>query len=130
MSHAHHGVAQEARAGILAVRLDTEARHEVADRADDALGLFLGAEDFLFRHFLAVQDAQGNPYHKRDNKYDHASQDIGQHIVGTHLHFSKISHKIAAAGPNRGDGGAAESGHEVPESRPRGETASLSAYLY
>ena len=54
---------------------------------DDAFGLFLGADDLLFRHFLAVEDAHGDPYHKRDDEGDHADQDIGQHIVGTHLPF-------------------------------------------
>ena len=40
---------------------------------EDALGLFLCADDFLFRYLFAVQDAQGNPYDKRDEKCDHAS---------------------------------------------------------
>ena len=62
---------------------------------DDPLGLLLSAYDFFFRNLLAVEHARGDTYHKRDHECDHAGQDIGQHSVGTHLHFCKISHKIA-----------------------------------
>ena len=70
MSHAHHGVAQEARAGILAVRLDTEARHEVADRADDALGLF-----------VLDETAVGGDDAVRSGRV-HAAEDLAARLLG------------------------------------------------
>ena len=41
MAHAHHGVPQKARMGVLVVGREAEAAHEVADGADNALGLLV-----------------------------------------------------------------------------------------
>lgn len=56
--------------GILAVRLDTEARHEVADRADDALGLF-----------VLDETAVGGDDAVRSGRV-HAAEDLAARLLG------------------------------------------------
>ena len=97
---------------------------------DDPLGFLFRADDFFFRYFLAVEHAHGNTYHKRDHKNDHAGQDIGQHTVGTHLHFCKISHKIAGTSvPAQTGQSRRKRTEKIPES-PAKPGACLSARIF